>query len=99
MGTGWHGSNRRAELPPDWPAIRARIWARDHGRCQWPTDTGPCHWPGRDVDHRADPHDHSDTNLWVLCGWHHDRKTAAEGNAARRRFSTKRPPEPHPGLL
>lgn len=99
MGTGWHDSDRRTELPPDWPIIRARIWARDGGRCQWPTDTGTCGWPGRDVDHRHDPHDHRDTNLWVLCGWHHDRKTAAEGNASRRRISSKRPPERHPGLI
>lgn len=98
MGTGWAGSDRRSQLPADWDRIRARVWARDNGTCQWPVDSDVCGWAGRDVDHRDDPEDHTDPNLWVLCGWHHDRKTAAEGNAARPRYSRSRPAEPHPGL-
>lgn len=98
----WEGSNRRAELPPDWyTKVRPRILGRDGERCQWPTETGLCLAPANQVDHKNDPHDHSDDNLWALCAHHHGRKTAGEGNAARTRqgrVSSLRPRERHPGL-
>lgn len=96
----WAGSTRRAELPPDWDTvIRPRILARDGHRCTWTTDYKRCREQASDVDHRGDPHDHSDANLRSLCGWHHDRKSSAEGNAARTRLTMRHPPERHPGLL
>lgn len=94
----WEGSTRKAELPRDWPQRRAAIIARD-GTCRWPTDRGPCGAHGTDVDHKGDKSDHSLGNLWLLCSWHHARKTAQQGNAARTRFSRRRKPESHPGLL
>lgn len=99
MGGSWEGSDRCGELPADWAKTRAAIWRRDAGRCQWPGPDGPCGWAGRDVDHKQRGNDHSDANLWVLCGWHHDRKTAREGNQARTRVSRQRPAERHPGLI
>jgi 5-methylcytosine-specific restriction protein A len=103
----WKGSQRREELPPDWPATVLRILTRDHHRCQWiRNDTGRrCLKPARDVDHRT-PHseggtDH-DTNLWALCGYHHDRKSGREGGIAsgksRRATRTARRAA-HPGLV
>jgi len=99
----WDTSNRRAELPPDWRSKRRpRILARDGHQCQWPTELGPCGHPATDVDHKQPGNDHSDDNLWALCGWHHDHKTQGEAAAARRAkgyLSTKRSQEQHPGLV
>lgn len=98
----WEGSNRRAELPADWyTRVRPRILARDGERCQWRTETGLCGAHANQVDHIGDAHDHSDDNLQALCGHHHGRKSALEGNTARTRqgrVSSLRRPERHPGL-
>jgi len=97
----WEGSTRRARLPRDWPARRARV-LREHG--------GICHvckLPGADdVDHVRPGDDHGFHNLApihrVPC---HRDKSAREGAAAsaratqRRRAQRFREPEPHPGLL
>lgn len=101
MPGGWAGSDRRSELPPDWPQIRARILARDEGRCTWVTEGDRCSEDATDVDHIRDRHDHRPENLASLCGWHHDRKSSAEGNAAQRgrRRTERHPREAHPGLL
>lgn len=95
----WAGSDRRARLPADWSARRHRIWVRDKGLCQWPdVVTGAlCRRAGREVDHRARGDNHHESNLWVLCGPHHDAKTQAEAQAAR--VKLHREPEAHPGLL
>lgn len=98
MPDGWVGSTRRARLPKDWPAIRARILARDLGRCYI------CKGLGADgVDHIVAGDHHDDGNLAAV---HHNvppfchrRKTAAEANTARwSKSRTARPPERHPGL-
>lgn len=98
----WQSSNRRSELPPDWPRRRARILRRDRRRCRWPlTFGGECGAEANEVDHRRDPHDHSPANLWALCTWHHQRKTLTESSAARRETPTRtrrRVAEPHPGM-
>ncbi|MEU7570315.1 hypothetical protein [Micromonospora sp. NPDC049240] len=57
-----------------------------------------------DVDHIIPGNDHSRSNLRALCEWHHDKKSGAEGAAARaaaiRRTSKKfKRTETHPGLL
>lgn len=98
----WAGSNRRAELPPGWYSrIRPRILRRDKGVCQWRMAVGGiCEAHANQVDHIRDPNDHRDENLQALCKRHHDRKSSAEGNAARApRPSRRRQPEPHPGAI
>jgi hypothetical protein len=85
----WHGSNRRTELPKDWPERRRRVLRRDGYRCQAmvPRDGGleTCGAPATEVDHIEPGDDHSEANLRSLCRLHHGRKSAAEGVAARRR--------------
>lgn len=98
MSGRWAGSQRRTELPPDWPAIRARILDRDAHRCRG-IDGRPCGQPATDVDHIGDRHDHSPSNLQALCRDCHGRKSAREGNAARWAVRERRPVERHPGLL
>ncbi|BDI23537.1 hypothetical protein L3i23_23130 [Herbiconiux sp. L3-i23] len=100
---GWKGSNRRAQLPTDWPQIRAAILDRDSHRCQHVrTDTGQrCLRPARQVDHYVPGNDHRPSNLRALCDWHHNQKSGREGGtasvAARRARKPKSPQ--HPGLL
>ncbi len=98
----WHGSDRRARLPSNWPVLRAKVLARDGYRCVAVLrDTGlRCAATATDVDHIIPGDDHAMTNLQALCVWHHARKTAAESAAARRpRLSRRRPEERHPGDL
>jgi 5-methylcytosine-specific restriction protein A len=101
MSGGWAGSDRRERLPADWTARRVRVLRRDGYRCQARDSLGHrCGMPANQVDHIDPGDDHSLENLQALCRWHHARKSSAEGNAAhRRRPSTRRPPEPHPGSL
>lgn len=101
MGSQWAGSTRRKRLPGNWPSLRKKVWQRDCGLCQWPVGSDICGRAGRDIDHRQRGDDHSLGNLWVLCAFHHAKKTAAEGNAARavRRLSGRYPAEKHPGRL
>lgn len=94
----WAGSTRAARLPRDWPAIRARILARDGHRCT------RCGAPATDVDHVIPGDDHSENNLVSLCAADHRAKSGREGQAAgvvTRHLAGQhlhRPPEPHPGL-
>jgi hypothetical protein len=108
------GSRRSTLPPEWAPEIRPAILDRDGHRCTWITDLddgGPsdylagdydpdlrCPRRATDVDHIGDAHDHSPGNLRSLCSWHHDRRSSKQGNAARRRYSNRRPPERHPGL-
>lgn len=95
----WTSSDRARRLPRGWASIRARILRRDRNRCRWPlTYGGECGAPAGEVDHRDDPDDHGDANLWALCSAHHRAKTQAESRAARSPSAARRrPPEPHPG--
>ncbi len=97
---GWETSDRKAELPRGWATIRTRILRRDGYRCQAKLTTGKlCGASANQVDHIIPGLDHSDANLRALCRWHHDRKSAREGVAARAPRPTKaRPPESHPAL-
>lgn len=104
MASGrWASSHRRHTLPPNWPAIRRRILARDHHTCRL---RGPrCTGRATDVDHIDDEHDHRDDNLRAACGPCHRHRSARQGAAAstrarRTRAATRnRPTEPHPGLI
>jgi hypothetical protein len=53
------------------------------------------------VDHVIPGQDHSLVNLRGICQWHHARKSAQEGVAARRERAEIlfRKPEVHPGLI
>jgi hypothetical protein len=101
MSGHWKGSNRRSELPPNWyTEIRPAVMERDAYRCTATLrDDTRCPEPGTDVDHIGDPHDHSLGNLRLLCSWHHNKRSSAQGNAARLRPPPlRRPSEAHPGL-
>lgn len=94
----WQGSTRAARLPPNWHTeIRPRILTRDNGQCQ--IRLPGCTSTATEVDHRQQGDDHNDANLQAACHWCHGKKSSAEGNAARHRYSNKRPAEPHPGLI
>jgi 5-methylcytosine-specific restriction protein A len=92
----WEGSTRHDRLPPDWPAIRVRILARDGHRCQHHrVDLG------RICGERATDVDHSDGNLQALCPWHHRKKSGREGGLASgvaRAAKRARETPAHPGL-
>lgn len=96
---GWASSNRRDELPPDWPQRRQRVLDRDAHQCTWVEAGVRCSARATDVDHAGDRMDHSEASLRSLCDPHHKRKTQAEAAAARAAKSRRRPPPPHPGLV
>lgn len=91
----WTSSSRRTQLPSNWSSeIVPRIRRRDRDHCQ---NCGITERP--EVDHIGDPHDHSDTNLRVLCHWCHAQRTAQQAAQARGPAVTeRRPAERHPGL-
>jgi 5-methylcytosine-specific restriction enzyme A len=94
------GSSRN--LPPDWKTRTVpRILKRDGRQCTARLSDGTrCPQTTKlQVDHIGSRDDHHDGNLRTLCEWHHDRKTAAQGNKARKRVTQARPAERHPGLV
>lgn len=97
----WRG-NRKSELPSDWQAIRKAVMERDGYRCRHVEVTGlrcnVVNAPYMVIDHINDKHDHSLTNLQLLCHRHNAIRTGAQGAAARE-ARRKRPAEPHPGLI
>ena len=106
MSRGWKGSQRKEELPKDWPAIRAEVLERDGERCTWKMHTGRrCSQKATDVDHVGDKHDHGTKgnrpNLRSLCAHHHLQHTAQQAGdaASARKARSNRPPEEHPGLI
>jgi 5-methylcytosine-specific restriction endonuclease McrA len=100
MSGGWAGSNRRAELPPDWQTYRRpTVLKRDEYRCRNRIDGRVCGRPANQVDHIGDKHDHRIEMLQALCADCHAVKSSAQGNDARWAVRMQRPPERHPGLL
>ena len=96
----WEGSNRRAELPENWDALRAATIRRAGGRCEWRLPSRRrCPRPGTDVDHFGDKHDHG--RLRLLCAKHHDDHTAFQARQAKAavKQSRYRRGEEHPGTL
>ena len=76
--------------------------ARCGGRCEVVKKSGKRCWDkATDVDHKSAGDDHSLENLQGICQWHHRRKSAMEGVAAKAALNSilTRPEEPHPGLL
>jgi 5-methylcytosine-specific restriction protein A len=99
----WDGSDRRARLPSDWAARRARVLARDAYMCRHVrTDTGrACGARATDVDHVRHGDDHSESNLQALCDYHHRKKSGSEGGRASAEARAKRAKASayvHPGL-
>jgi 5-methylcytosine-specific restriction protein A len=100
MSGGWQGSNRRAELPPDWKShVRPFVLQRDGYRCRNVLDGRLCARPANQVDHIGDRDDHRPENLQALCEDCHNAKSSRQGNDARWAARMRRPPERHPGLL
>ena len=99
MSGGWQGSDRRGELPGDWSKIRGAILTAAGGRCvELMRDGSRCRDRATDVDHITPGDNHHPSNLRALCAWHHARKSAREGNAARTPRTQRHPSERHPGL-
>jgi hypothetical protein len=97
---GWGGSNRKAELPDNWPQMRLATMVAAGWRCQAIRKDGTrCPKRATDCDHYGDKNDH--TKLRALCGFHHDQRSSRQGVEARRELTTgrRRPPERHPGEL
>lgn len=96
----WAGHNRRADLPPNWPQIRAECFRVYGDICHL------CGEPGAtDVDHLGDRNDHRIEMLRPAHGKDtpqrcHVYKSSAEGGRAKadKQGRRRRPPEPHPGL-
>lgn len=102
MSGGWVGSDRKDRLPPNWAELVRQVKARDANRCTWRLPSGGrCPRRGTDVDHRVAGDDHALSNLQLLCGHHHDKKSAIEGWQAKKAKKAKRfrPAEEHPGAL
>lgn len=99
MSGQWENSNRRSQLPDNWNQLKAYIAERDNHRCQeLMRDGTPCQDIGTECDHIEHGNNHSPDNLRMLCKWHHARKSSAEGNAARKTYTERRPKESHPGF-
>lgn len=99
MSGQWAGSNRRSELPADWPQRRALVLDRDGHRCRWRARDKVCGKHANEVDHIRPGNDHRPENLQALCTNHHAIKSSREGNAARWAVRRQRPAERHPGLI
>jgi 5-methylcytosine-specific restriction enzyme A len=102
----WQPTDRAQHLPKDWPAVRARIFRRDRGRCRCTgcracgVRSGACGVFATDVDHVCRGDDHRDSNLQALCRDCHACKTAGEAGAASRQvLNRRRRPEAHPGVV
>ncbi|MEU0078542.1 hypothetical protein ABZY58_11650 [Micromonospora tulbaghiae] len=107
MPGGWVGSDRRERLPDNWSELKAEGDRRNPQRichvCGLPGGEDFDHKNGKWWDNRQDNLDWIHGRRSVERGVSevncHGKKTSAEGNAARRRVSNRRPKPPHPGLL
>ncbi len=102
MAWGVHRTDRRETLPPDWPARRAKTFARDGYQCiHVRSDNGlRCtETTNLECDHIGDRGDHSLDNLRTLCRYHHAKRSGGQGGAAaaaRKRKKFSRPVEEIP---
>jgi 5-methylcytosine-specific restriction protein A len=90
----WDTSDRRTRLPADWAQRVARVKRRARGRCEATHHAPGCDGRGRDVDHVIQGDDHSLTNLQLLSGPCHDRKTRLDNGYVS---PVALPAERHPG--
>lgn len=102
---GWESSDRKSRLPRDWYHRRNKVLARDNYRCRARLQDGKrCPNEATDADHVRSGDNHSLSNLQALCGYHHGKKSSAEGIAAmneiRQEVSQRfRSEEQHPADL
>jgi len=102
---GWSSSNRRQDLPSNWPALRQKRFKLDGYRCTWTNPYGErCVEPAEECDHIGERTDHRIEKLRSLCEYHHGQKSGREGAEARARQWRKnnskfRRSEQHPGML
>lgn len=108
--TSW----RTAPRPKGWKnRIVPAVKRRDNHRCTWIegepdggswrmwADPRRCPAVGVDVDHIGAPDDHRLDMLRLLCGPHHDHRSALQANAAKRAKAKlrRREAQRHPGLI
>jgi len=99
MSGQWADSNRRAELPTDWPQRREAVKARAGGRCEVTMRNGTrCRDKGTECHHLGDKTDHSLPMLQWICHWHHAIETARQASAASNIVTNQYPKGTHPGL-
>ncbi|MGW6624221.1 HNH endonuclease [Nocardia sp. NPDC055002] len=93
----WSSSNRSADLPENWEALRSQVLRRDQWICQ--IQGRSCLGAANEVDHILRGNDHSLGNLRAACSRCHGIKSAREGVTRREqlRAQRKRPTERHPG--
>lgn len=98
MAHNWtNTNNRRHRLPGNWKTLRLRILRRDRWLCQIRYE-GYCTVTATDVDHYGtDIDDHRPQSLRAACSACNQRRNILT-RPAPKRVSTKRAPEPHPGL-
>jgi 5-methylcytosine-specific restriction enzyme A len=94
----WTNSNRKDELPKNWPHLRNKVLKRAGYQCEFLTNGVRCTARATDVDHKIRGNNHSLSNLQALCPDHHARKSAMEGVEARKAKYSRRV-EPHPGYI
>lgn len=92
----WSTSDRRDRLPSDWDARVRAVKRRAKGRCEETHHAPGCDGKGRDVDHVQQGDDHSLSNLQLLSGPCHERKTRLDNGFVA---AVKAPVEQHPGRL
>jgi 5-methylcytosine-specific restriction protein A len=90
----WETSDRRSRLPADWSRRVAAVKRRARGRCEETYHAPGCDGRGRDVDHVVQGDDHSLSNLQLLSGPCHDRKTRLDNGYVA---TVSAPQETHPG--
>jgi len=98
----WASSDRKSRLPPNWSSLRRAVLERCGGRCEvLKKDGSRCRDRATEVDHVIAGDLHEMSNLRGICAWHHARKSALEGVAAKRELNSilYRKPETHPGII
>lgn len=90
-------TSQGANLGPGWAGIRAKVLRDSAGVCAHCKNDGAC-----EVDHiisRKNGGSNEKSNLQALCRRCHSRKSALEGNAAKKKLHAAkfRPADRHPG--
>ena len=98
------GQGRRSQpLPREWHRLRGHILKRDGHQCTVMENGQRCPAKATDVDHTVPVSQggtDADDNLRAMCREHHNRKTAAEANAANpKAIPQRRASESHPGIV
>ena len=92
----WNTSDRLSRLPPWWSDFTPS-YLRYHNKCKLKIEG--CYVDATEVDHIVAGDNHDIGNLQPVCERCHAKKSAMEGNAAKRRLKAlrNRPSQRHPG--